>query len=252
MPQRSPIIFALLIAASLGSCGVALSLTAEGLRPEYAEIAYFALLGGILSVVCVWSALRPRANFWTRGAPVAAALVVSIAFAHNHPDDFIARLSFFGAQAATLLAALWVFRRSRYWQQRSGMETKWQFSIAQLLAVMTVVALLLVSFQLTNFWQDGGDETAFFFGSIAGSTILAVASATIWSLNRHWLLRLAGVLAVAIGLSVPFYFFTEYGPDLFIFMMFQFLTQTIVMAVWLAWGGILPPRAQADVSASGS
>jgi len=242
MPQRSPIIFALLIAASLGSCGVALSLTAERSRSEYAAIAYFALLGSILSVVCIWSALRPRASFWTRGAPVAATLVVSMAFALDHPDDFLDCLSFFGAQAAILLSALWAFRRSRYWQQRSGMETNWQYSIAQLLVVMTVVALLLVSFQLTNFWQDGDDETAFFFGSIAGSTILAVASASIWSLNRHWLLRLAGVLAVAIGLSVPFYFFTGFGGYLFIFMTFQFLTQAIVMAVWLAWGGILPPR----------
>jgi hypothetical protein len=250
MPQRSPIIVGLLFAASLGSCAVALSWTAVRPQLNFANIAYIAMLGGYLSVVCLWSALQLRRNFWSRSAPVAAVILASIAFTFADVD-FIALLALFGAHAALLLGALWIFRRSRYWRQRTGIETDWQFSVAQLLVVMTVVALLVVAFQANNLWQDGGDETAWFVGSIAGSTVLAIASAYIWSLGRHWLLRLAGILTVAIGLGVPFYF-TRYGEHLLFFATCHFLIQALVIVAWIGWGGILPVKELSETNANQS
>jgi hypothetical protein len=160
-------------------------------------------------------------------------------------------LAFFGAHAALLLCALWVFRRSRYWQQRSGTESEWQFSIAQLLAVMTTVALLIVAFQSSNLWNDGGDDTAIFFGFVGSSATLGTAAAYIWSRSSHWFLRIAGVVAVAIGLGALFYF-TSYREYMVLFALWHFLIQALVLVVWLAWGEILPVRKSDDVAASKS
>jgi hypothetical protein len=234
MRDHSPIIVWLLAAATL-CVDVALRWSSADSYINYAELAYFALLSGQLSVVCIWATLRRDSNQWTHAAPVVAAIAASVAFKRN--DQILDFAVFFGAQAAAIVVGLWLFRRSRYWQQRSGVETDWQFSIAQLLIVTTAVALLTVGFKRSSLWDDGGDDTAMFFGYVGCSTVLAIAAVYTWSQSAHWLLRLAAVLGVAFGLSAVFLIGDRF---MFAFAAAHFIIEGVVLSVWLTWGQILP------------
>jgi hypothetical protein len=242
MKGHSPIIVWLLAAATLCVDMIALRWSHATSYIDYADVAFFALLAGQLSVVCIWAALRRDSSLWTHAAPVLAAVAAAVAFKHTRFLDFAA---YFGMQSATVVIAMWIFRRSRYWQQRSGIETVWQFSISQLLMVMTVVALLMVGFQISSLWNDGGDDAASFFGYVGCSTVLAVAAVYTWSKPVHWLLRLAAVLAVALGLATMFLIGDTF---MFAFAAGHFVIEGLVLSVWLTWGQILPLNEAYDVA----
>jgi hypothetical protein len=238
MPNRSPIIASLVIAANLCASTVAGYWATSDSPSLNAEVVYFALLSGQLSALCLWSALRLRSKMWSFAVPLLAALLAALAYTVRETDRLTDFLAFFAAQAATITLAMWVFQRTRYWQQRSGTKTDWQFSIAQLLIAMTVVALLIVAFQSSTLWNDqGGDDTRQFFGFLGISSILAVASTYIWSLASHWLLRLAGVLALAIAVSTIHLLDNRF---MFAFFAVTFLIEGIVLSIALTLGGILP------------
>jgi hypothetical protein len=238
MQQCSPIIVWLLFAANLCADFVACKWMHVGSGDYYSEVAYFALLSAQLSVVCIWAGLRPRPNWWTRLLPIAAAIAVSFAFGiadRNRELDF---LPYFGLQAVALLTGMWVFRRSHFWQQRSDVETGWQFSVAHLLAIMTVVAVLAVLLRASHLFDD---DVILILAFLGGTVAVAIVATFLWSLHGHWLLRLAGVFTTAIGLSAGFYLSDLLGEKyMFPFALYHFLTQAVVLVTWLAWGEILP------------
>jgi hypothetical protein len=239
MPSRSPTIVWLLFAVTICASLVVFAWMRATTILSVSTIVYFALLAGQLSVVCVWCALRLTSNFRALLASVLAVLACSFAFglieeASTKPKDI---LPYFGLHAVLLLAALGALRRSTFWQRRSGIKTEWRFSIAQLLALTTVVAVLATAMRHSVLFHEERALEAFL---LAGSIVTAVASVVIWSLDIHWLLRLAAALGVALGLGSLFYFSNEY---MLWFATCDFLTQAIVLAAWLAWGGILPIEA---------
>ena len=110
---------------------------------------------------------------------------------------------------------------------------------------MTVVALLAVALRYSDpFNGDGALIFAFFCGSIA----LATASVFVWSHSRHWLLRLVGVFAIAIGLGAALYFADQ--PYVVKYVTPHYLIQGVVLATWLGWGQVLPINESAVVDAS--
>jgi hypothetical protein len=248
MQQRSPIIVWLLVAATICVNLVAYAWMRGTSILSVGTIVYVALLWGQLSVICIWSALQSTFNIWSRIAPVAAVIACSSAFWLI--EDVTAKikdiLPYFGLHAVILVAALWVLRRSAYWQRRSGVKTEWRFSIAQLLVLMTVVAILATAMRHSSLLEE---SRVLEFFLLSGSVALAVTSVIIWSRDIHWLLRLAGVLATAIGLGASFYLADEYMLK---FAVSDFLTQAILLSAWLAWGQILPIKIQADVSENAS
>jgi hypothetical protein len=153
---------------------------------------------------------------------------------------------YFGIIAASLLAVLWLLRRSRYWRLRTGTPSNWQFSLAQLLAATTIVALLAAALRHSELFGNGNVEV---FGLLIGSIILPFSAVLIWSGRSHWLFKTAGVVVAAIGLGVPF-FFTQFGAFMFRFAVAHFIIQSVVLMVWLAWGQVLPDRDSIDVSGS--
>jgi hypothetical protein len=168
--------------------------------------------------------------------PIVAVVVcaTAIALPSRFSWTFKDFLPYLGLHAALLLAALWVFRRSQYWRRRSGVQTEWQFSLAQLLFVMTIVALLAATMRQSAM-NDLTDVAS--LGLLAGSVVMAIASVAIWSRDIHWLLRLASVLAAAIGLSAMFILEDRF---MVMFTMMHFLVQAIVISSWLALGDVLP------------
>ncbi len=77
MPQRSPVIFWLLLAATISVDAVAYYWVVSENSPN-SSIAIDALFTVQVSVVCIWSGLGNRRTVWTRIAPWLAALGASL------------------------------------------------------------------------------------------------------------------------------------------------------------------------------
>jgi hypothetical protein len=234
MSQRSPINFWLLLAAT--ACVNAVAYGWARSSSEHGTIVWFGLLSGQLSAVCIWSSFRPRPNWRTRLFPVGAVFAASLAHATTR-DIFLQVVPYFATFTAALLASLWVLRRSAYWQRRWNDHTKWQFSMAQLLLLSTIVCVLAAALRSVNLYEG---ELGLVTGLFASSVVLAILSTVIASTSAHWLLRLAGVAATAIVCSAIFYWWVD--GFMFMFVQYQLLAQTIVLAAWLEWGHILPIR----------
>lgn len=238
MPQRSPIIFWLLLAATASVDAIAFDAArSQSDHGMVGMVAYFGLLSGQLSAVCVWSAFRPQPSWWSRLVPIAAVFAASLAYVEAGQSELLQLLPYFASVAAVLLMALWFLRRSAYWQRRWSDDAKWQFSTAQLLILSTVVCVLAAALRSVNWYQgELGSVIAIFVCSIA----LAVLCTLIVSTSAHWLLRLAGVVAATFVCSLVFY--GAVGGFLFVFARYQLLAQAIVLTAWLEWGGVLPVR----------
>jgi hypothetical protein len=239
MPDRSPIIIiSLVVIANLcADFMLAWNWSTQTPRGGLSEVAYFALLSGQLSAICIWAILRERSSLWVQSVPIFAAIIASLAFNPLDSERLFDFAPYFGVQAAGVVVVMWIFRRSRFWRLRSGIQTDWQFSIAQLLVATTVVALLTFAVRYSKLVNDLDDDTRLFVGLVSGSIALAVTATYLWSLRTHPILRFAGVLAVAIGLGLLFLL-----SDLFMVMFatVHFLIQGCVLSLFLAWGGILP------------
>ena len=206
MPQRSPIIFWLLLAATICVDAVAADHVAKGAYYE-ANLVLQALIYGDLSVVCIWSGLSREKSLWTRSASwlagVVAISVLTIAM-HGLAGRFWGWLVWTLPQtilhAAMLLMFLWLLERTPFWQRHTGVAAKWRFSLGQLLIITTVVAVLTTWFRNNyNFYMDGLLIT---LAPIGGRAVLGLGSAVSWSLPLHWLLRFAITVALAILLGV--------------------------------------------------
>jgi hypothetical protein len=246
MPNRSSIVVWLLLAATISVNLVVYSWMRAASFSSLIFIVYFALLVSQLSVVCIWSAMRSSFRVLRFIAPVAAVFASAGAFGLVRANGAMDILPYFGIHAAMLLAVLWISRRSAYWRRQSGMDTEWQFSIAHLLVLMTVVGVLATAQRYSSLFHEARVVELLLLG---GSVALAVASVMIWSRDIHWLLRLAGVLATAIAIGSSFYLVDEYMLK---FAVSDYLVQGMMLSAWIGWGQVLPPSAQADVGASAS
>jgi hypothetical protein len=242
MQYRSTILVWLLIAANVCIDVVLLGWAREVDVHNTSLIVYFAMLTAQLSAVCIWSGLRPMQNWWTRLAPLFAVVAVSVAFALAAADvaDFF---PYFGIHALALLALLWVFRRTRFAWRWAGIEADWQFSTGHLLAAMTLLALLLVGLRYSDVFTNDARLTIAF---LSASVVMAIGATLIWSLHIHWVLRLAGVAALAFGLSMSFIFDSDYMLH---FARYHFAVQAAALTVWLAWSPILPEPLTASAAA---
>jgi hypothetical protein len=254
MPQRSPLIFWLLLAATISVDAVAFSWAEAGPRDNYGFIAFEALVLSQISIVCIWSGLNSEKSMWTRFSPLLAVVLASLVWGMFSETHFVGKvgegwsrrvsveLVNQGLHASLLLAMLWLLKRTALWIRRSDSTAEWQFSIADLLVVMTVVAALGVGMRLTGVYDDldwlGWAEIVF----MGGSAVLAMSGVFIWSLWRTpWVLRASGLIGVAIGLAAvkllaEWRFPTEHAVG----VAAHFLIQALVLMVWLAWGPLLP------------
>jgi hypothetical protein len=257
MPQRSPVIFWLLLTATLSVDAIAFSWAAIEPDYSYGSVAFHALMLGQISVVCIGSGLSSANPALSRLVPFLSVLVASLAwgmFSFEHFNDqsgfeeWLERVSsalvYHGVHAALLLAMLWLFKRTTFWKQRSNSLAEWKFSIADLLVVMTVVAMLGAGLQLTNvLW----DLTS--IGFLVSSLVLPLASVLFWSLAQPWIIRLPALLgcAMLLGLAVSLTFGIPDGEVILTFET-HFLIQAIVLSIWLGCGRILPQHRVSGVS----
>jgi hypothetical protein len=251
MLQRSPLIFWLLVAATVSLDAIAASLLAsqEATTFIYAPLALHALILAQLGVVCIWSETQLAASFWSRAAPliatVAAALISALIDASTDPRESIrSNFAMHGLYAALLIALLWLLQRTAFWRRRTGMARELQYSVAHLLVGTTVIAILAAAMRNSPFL---GDELVVNIAFVFSSVALAIANTFIWSVAWHWLLRLAAGLGVAILLGMTFPLlavtYTEMSDFFWLFSIMvgsHYLIQAIVLSLWLGCGPILP------------
>jgi hypothetical protein len=231
MPERSPVIFWLLLGATLCVNGLVFIYMGQSSRRH--EIASFAILSSQVSLVCIWFALRSVSWIWSATFVIAA--VVAAATVFRGTEDFWIVSAYFGLQAVVALTFLWFFKRTTFWARRSGNRVKFEFSIAHLLLATTAVAILVTVLKASGLFEF---DAMRIIALLMGNILATVASATIWSLSWHWFFRLAATYAAAILLGIAYHvtgdlFLSEFG-------MINFLTQAAVFSAWLGLGGVLP------------
>ena len=249
MQDHSPIIFRLLLVATISVDVVVLSLAADEQYSTmgYLGVAVYSLLLGQLGIVCIWSALNPRPNVATQIAPWFAVLLASWVEAYRDMPTFMARLGFFGLYGVLLMAALWLLQRTGFWRRNTGSARTWQFSLLHILTLMTIIAVLAAVMRRNPFFgEDSWSNLIYTFSYVA----LAVASVIFWSLSWHWFFRLASVLGVSalfgVGASVIFFMLIgRFYVGVFNLLHVHYLIQAIVFSVWLGIGSVLPPTLDA-------
>ena len=119
----------------------------------------------------------------------------------------------------------------------------WQFSLAELLVIMTAVAVLAAVVRETPFL--GGDGWIASFALVASSVIVALVNIVLWSLSIHWLVRLSGAMSIAILLGVAMALATDAVPIFARIVVADLLIQSILISIWLGSGAVLPAQAKA-------
>jgi hypothetical protein len=253
MPQRSPLMFWLLLAATISVDAVALSWFEADPSYDFDFVVFDALVMSQISVVCIWVGLRAEQSIWIRFSPLLAVVAATLIWGMVGDRHFIGkvgeerslRMGLFlvnhGVHAALVLAMLWLLKRTALRKRQGESTAEWQFSIADLLALMMVVAVLGAGMQLTDMFENLEWADIATYGCPA---VLAVSSALIWSLWRTpWVLRASGVMAVAIGL-VAVVMAAErhwrFDTSFPVVLATNYLIQAVVLMVWLALGPLLP------------
>ena len=246
MPERSPIIFWLLLAATISVDAVVLPMAASGVPPSlaavspYAQLVADALIVSQLCIICIWVTLSSNQIVWLSAilATVVAAFTATM-FNDPEKEPFNAwklYLAYYGLVSALLMSALWLFRGSKYWRRRTGVAHSLQYSLAQLLIAMTVAAVLMTIIRSSPF--QGNDQWVN-IGLVVSIVALAAASAVIWSLSYHWLLQFAATIGAGFAVSIALGFAVDKQPFVFEFAMY-YLFQAVVLSAWLGLGQILP------------
>jgi hypothetical protein len=255
MSQRSPLIFWFLLAATISLDWIAYVWNSKWTHSQayYSMFAYQALMLGQLSIVCIWSALSLNKTFWTRIAPlvVLAAMVGILEIGPLVNGRSMVALAYNGIYPVVLLGALWLLERTDFWRERSGQSTRWQFSLANVLLAMTIVALFVVAVRVLNLRQPAA---RYHIMIVSSSVSIAVASVVIWSLSLRWLIRLAWqfcvAILIAIGVSLV-QVYSNHGTLNAIGLSLwaaYYLMQAIVLAVWLGTGYVLPLPAKSQIN----
>jgi len=209
----------------------------------YTQLWFQSLILGQLSVACIWTAFRAgslRFKVSMSLLAVVVAALVTAAFSNNpvrFGGELMLYLGWYGLHAALLLAALWGLQRTSLWRRITGDSRAWQFSMAQLLVLMTVIGLLSTSLRNSPF--STGDGWLAMIGTIL-PVAFTVASVFIWVLPWHGIIRLASVVGCALllaALSAPV---GDYNSAYFTAVIL--LIQGLVLTLWMAWGQILPSK----------
>jgi hypothetical protein len=250
MPQRSPVIFVLLLAATLSVDAVAAYWYWSAPQGIWAKILYVGLTFGQVSVCCIYASLagqriRLRWLLPYTGGLVAALGTVPAIQPSSRWSEFFQVLWLYWTHITVLLAFLWLWGQTRGgWRLRGDSSHKrWQISILQLLAVTTIVALTLALGMYADVRQTGSLLIVTWLANTLG--IAAVAVATLNSPQP--LVRRIAVFAIAAGalafvLSLGGRLAGVWLPILGVYHWMD-LIQAIVLVLWLELSPIIPRRA---------
>jgi hypothetical protein len=249
---HSQILFWLLVAATLAVDAVALAWLVQAGPMTRAAYLFDALVSGQLAVVCIWAVFAAR-RMWLSLLAIAVAVIVSTALDvwaawMNAQESF----GIYAALAAAIVTALWILKQTPFWRRTvKPAQFGWQFSIGQVLVVMTIVALLLASLRNTEL-VAGASEWKY-LAAVATCDVLIVLVCVLSSiLLRDWWVRLAAACAAAIVLGVAITFtattgwlgelmIVEFNQEVVTHIVYLLVIAMVIFA-WLELAPILPVR----------
>lgn len=258
MNSQARLLFWLLVAATIAvDVAAIVMLVREGALSRVVYV-YDALTTSQLAVVCIWARFTSRPAWFAWLGVLAAVVVCSVLgflFGGLQRGE---SFGLYGSFSAVLAFALWLVGGTTKLRELARFGSALQFSLGQLLAAMTVIALLVTVLRTSDL----------LFGSISLWQLLAVltvsdvlvvlATLLAWMRPWYWLLRLAASLGMAMAIGVIQTVATNMGllgstltssfqndlpPDLV-----GRIILTVVTFAWLEIGGIVPVDRQADAT----
>jgi hypothetical protein len=246
MPPRSPILFWLLLAATLAVDAVAIVwLAGSAARLSAAATLFIALAYGQLSALCDWAAFR--STLWIRwlvpfAAGLAIALTITITQSYHSSgpmipwEQLLAFTSLLWVHVAVLWLVLWLLKPTRLFSHDASISSRqsWRFNIKHLFILLTCLPILVIAFKNSAIVRHGITLHGFemFVAWVAVNAALLIAIAVI--IRRQWLLplRFAACLGAAIVVGM---LLQRLLPDLSkaLNMLAFSLIQTFVIWAWL-------------------
>jgi hypothetical protein len=255
--ERSPIIFWLLLAATLCLDAIAIVWILRGHGTEI-QTFFMALTYAQLSTLCVWAVLvRTRSGFrWLLPfcAGLLAALVIITCIALSEPqiqrpisEGVLLFAAMFWSYVAILSVFLWALKSTRLLAGyvRGADYRPWRFATKHLLLLMTGVPILIMAFRSSS---ESYAAIPWIAAWTVGSTILTILLSSFVQTNWNWLLRLAASLGTATAIGVAGNWLVPLLPRLSVNLIHFFVIQAVVTWPWLE---VLYTRAARDKSVAG-
>jgi hypothetical protein len=251
MPHRSPIIFWLLLAATLVLDVVAVcGLFETGLGGVNAIALFLSVAYGQLSLLCVWAVVE-RKSMKTRWlVPIGAALVASFVMTLADTSDrgrldletLLTITCIFLLHVGPLLVLFWFVIPTAWISPRAGLEgRRRQFSTFQLLILMTGVAIFLSALRATHRFEGEWINIATF---CLANVILLIGMLTLLQMRWPVPLRIAACMSLAISISAIANW-TKFALADQLNVWIFFIVQGVVLTAWLTmW---LPARGTSNV-----
>lgn len=250
MKQRSPIIFWLLLAATLClDAAAAMWSVRVGGRARWFETFLLALLYAQLSALCIWAVLCHARIGLLWLVPFAAGFLAVLALvACNHISDpevnrsvypvILGPIGVLWLHVAITLSTLWALKPTRLFTGYARMPgcVSWQFTVMHLLVLMTGSSILLAL--LTSTAELGPPIITFTLVSV-GSVILTVFLAILVQTKLLLLLRLAANLGAAFAIGIVIGKVSMNLPHLAMDYIAFYLIQAVL--TW-SWVEVLYPR----------
>jgi hypothetical protein len=247
VPQRSPVILVLLVAATLALDAVAIQWLLVAPAALAAGAFYDALCFSQLGLACTYVVFNQRRRVLGAALLTAVFLIATTTTARLFDYTFWEMAAYLGTYVTLLILSLWTVKYTKLWPaQNLATRGIWQFSVGQLLALMTVLAVLLTLLRRVAI-IPGIDVAA----DAVTSTALVVAVAVIWARSWPMPFRSATLLFAAglFGVVDWVHAWWATSPDLskqsndISILIGDSLIQAFVAFVWLEMGYIIPRAA---------
>jgi hypothetical protein len=231
MPQRSPVIFWLLLGATVCVDGVVLYWLREVGYSDRVATLFFGLTFGQLSVACIWTIFSP---VWMliRGSVLSLVIMLIAVFTPmaEPPFSVTESLALYAMNSTALVLTLWAMRTA--WQQFELQAVR--YSMLQLMGLMTLLAIMIVLLRsatnLRNAWS-------IISAIIVSNVVIATACTLISSAHWHWVVRLGSALAVG---SISGWLLTLIKPNLSGDLEVMNIVHALVILAWIELARITP------------
>ncbi len=249
------VIFGLLLAATFAVDALVVAWYLEVGPESRMAVLYDALMAGQLAVVCVWAVFAARRPWLAWGVAVAAVGVVGTLTARLVELSFVEACGIHGLYVALLSLTLWMLKYTPSWKRRieNASNGNWQYSLGQLLAAMTVLALVITVLRSSVLLANIGEAWKFLAILTLGDVVLAASTVFVWlctSWLPHWWPRLGAVCFPAFvvgGLETAIAISGALGTDVAVIqsrtkfdLIAYTLIVTLVIFIWLELVPLVP------------
>lgn len=258
MPKRSPIIFWLLLAATLCVDAVVVVWVMES-GADAAEILGWSLAFSQLGITCVWAIVcQPRVG-WKWLVPIGLALAVAgtAVFIERRITilssagirEIVETTSVLWLYVLITIGVLWLLKPTRVFKSYQATSTAppWQFGLRHLILLMTLTPILLIAASVGGDYGDTLLDPYLLF-CLGLSSLLLISAILVVQRPWHWVLKAGALSSCALAISVTSIIPNPFSNEL---MLVTIPFHLILALVYWPWLEVLRP-ASATNGANGN